>query len=92
MPYYRTPTQTQNTQTTTSFRWLATNVFGPKCGTCHNWTNYNSVMQQVQAGDPQNSMLYYMVASGQMPKQGTKLSQAHIQAIWTWIQQGARNN
>jgi hypothetical protein len=44
---------------------------------------------RVVPGHPETSKLYELVASGEMPKDGMKLSADTIQAIHDWIAQGA---
>jgi hypothetical protein len=73
---------------------------------CHNASNpsgntdlssYNSIVNNpshadlVAAGHPENSHLYEMTESGQMPPTGA-LSAAEVDAIKTWIANGAQNN
>ena len=43
-------------------------------------------------GDAANSLLVEMVASGEMPKRGPKLTPPQVQLIIEWINQGALNN
>ena len=83
------PTSTGSIYT---FKNVSKYILGPRCGSCHQFTNYSQVMRFVRAGDPENSALYYEVASGRMPKQGSALSDKYIHAIGMWIHEGARNN
>lgn len=43
-------------------------------------------------GNPEESHLFQMVQSGQMPQGGPKLNDAEIAAIRAWIQNGAKND
>ncbi len=76
-----------------NYIWLKENVF-TQCVYCHtssgrvNLALYDEVMTVVERGDPLNSRLYQMVASGRMPK-GGRLSDEHIAKIYYWIERGA---
>lgn len=79
---------------------LASQIFGPRCVTCHAGRNYKlnsytEIMRIVTAGNSANSLLYQVVTvganGGRMP-QGGGLSSAQIKAIQDWINAGAMNN
>ena len=78
------------------YSWLRENVF-PLCNYCHpqkraNFLSYNGVMQVVVPGNPEASLLYQKVASGQMPPGALHLSEQKIQAIYDWIRLGAKKD
>lgn len=80
-----------------SYTWLKKHVFR-RCVYCHAerpdlpyFFSYKSTLGVVSPGDPLNSRLYEMVASGKMPK-GARLAQEKINAIYWWIKQGAQDN
>jgi len=78
--------------TPATFQSIEALTIGPKCLQCHqSLSTYAGVMQEVKAGDASQSSLYQQVSSGSMPKQSTKLSDAEIAAIYSWIQNGAQN-
>ncbi|MGE3683698.1 MAG: fibronectin type III domain-containing protein [Bdellovibrionales bacterium] len=82
-----------------SFVSLKSRIFDPRCIGCHgsgtvtetDLTSYATLMAgaSVVPGDPEASLLYQMVASGEMPQGGTKLPAADIDAIFKWILIGA---
>ncbi len=87
-----------------SYESLNANVFAPKCLTCHegagaphgvDLSSYESIVQSnlfpalVVPGDPENSSLYASVSEGRMPKGPAKLGRAEIEAIASWIRNGA---
>lgn len=86
-------TSTQSTgSSTVTYHWLVTNIFEPKCGSCHDFGTYSNVLREIIKGNPAKSSLYKMVQSGKMPQQGTRLTSNQLKAIWTWIQAGGKNN
>jgi mono/diheme cytochrome c family protein len=46
----------------------------------------------IQPGDANNSSLVKVIEQGKMPKQGTKLTEAQLELIKNWVNQGAQNN
>jgi mono/diheme cytochrome c family protein len=79
---------------------LASQIFSPRCITCHAGRNYklnsyNELLRVVTPGDAANSLLYKAITvgatGGKMP-QGGALSSAQIKAIQDWINSGAPNN
>lgn len=50
---------------------------------------YGSV---VKPGDPENSYLVEMIATGKMPKKGPDLTQAQVDLVVAWIKAGALDN
>ncbi len=87
---------------TATYSWIQKNIFAPQCLACHNGTvssstasgsnsfdTYADAVQFLIPGDPENSILYQQVSTGQMPQSGPALSAAETQAIYTWIQNGA---
>jgi fibronectin type 3 domain-containing protein len=84
-----------------TYTWLATNIFSPKCISCHSGggaplgyqlTSYAGTMSQVVAGNATGSNLYQEVLSGAMPQGGTALTADQLSAVRTWINSGAANN
>ena len=53
---------------------------------------YAGTMNYVTAGSPNSSALFTETNSGSMPKGGSKLNAAALQAIKDWITAGAKNN
>jgi len=90
-----------------TFNSLSINVFLPKCAGCHNAGNAanaggvdvttyatltDATVNVIRPGDSTNSILYSDVVTGNMPKNGTPLVQAELDAIKAWIDGGALNN
>jgi hypothetical protein len=84
-----------------TYTWLATNIFQPKCVSCHSGPgaqsgyhldSYGGATTQVAPGNSAGSGLYQMVLSGAMPQGGTPLTAAQLNAVMTWIDSGAANN
>jgi len=84
-----------------TYTWLATNIFQPKCISCHSGggapdgyqlTSYSGAITQVTPGNSTGSNLYQQVLSGAMPQGGTALTAAQLNAMETWIDSGAANN
>ncbi len=84
----------------TNFKDIKMNVLGPACMKCHsgfspkagvNVSSYFELMNSnvIVAGDPDNSRLYTVIASGKMPKNANMLSQEQIDLVRQWIQDGA---
>lgn len=74
------------------FDVLSSKIFQPKCMACHvQFAGYNELMSSgfITAKNPEASKLYQMVAGGQMPKNGTPLSEAEVKAIYDWISNGS---
>ncbi len=64
-----------------------------KCLMCHeSISSYEGLLQTVQPGNPAGSDLYKQITNGSMPQWSPKLSDAEIQAIYTWILNGAQND
>ena len=70
----------------------------PRLEASLNLTTYEGVMagsefgSVVEPGDPDGSILLEMVAVGDMPEEGDPLTPEQIEAIRTWIAEGAQNN
>lgn len=68
-------------------------VIGPKCLQCHSsLSTYAGVMQIVEPGNPGSSAFYESIRSGEMPQRSPKLSKAEVQAVQTWILNGANHD
>jgi cytochrome c len=82
-------------------------ILAVSCNDCHggkqtkaglDLTTYNSLMAGsfdgvvVLAGNSAESILVQLVADGEMPKRGPKLTSEQIQTISEWIDAGASNN
>jgi mono/diheme cytochrome c family protein len=90
-------------QTLLSFADLQSNIFQPKCVQCHSsakasggvdLSSYVSIMGKFDLISPQNpehSLVYTEVASGDMPDGGPPLSTNEVKAISDWILAGAPN-
>lgn len=78
-----------------------------RCIKCHggefpseglNLESYESLMagsqngQVIVAGDPNNSLLFEQIESGEMPKRGADLTPEQIELFQQWIDEGALNN
>jgi hypothetical protein len=77
---------------------LSTNIFEPKCLSCHatgvtNLSSLDSLMAsgKVVAGNAEASILYQQVKTGAMPSNGAPLATEELQAIYDWITSGASN-
>lgn len=78
------------------------NIITPKCIRCHSSTSasngvrldsYAAVKRYVSGSNPQNSKLYEITASGEMPpRPDTDLTAAELKALSDWIIAGAANN
>ena len=91
---------------TVTFTDVYTTILVPYCSgsSCHNpgtqggigfasqSTAYNAVKGRVTPGNGTNSSFYRTVNSGSMPRGQAKLSQANLDKIRIWIDQGALNN
>lgn len=83
-----------------SFSWILTNVFQPKCLSCHgaggsagvDLRTHTSTIKNIRSGNANSSALYTEVNSGNMPAGGSKLPADQITAIRDWINMGAPNN
>jgi uncharacterized membrane protein len=65
----------------------------PKCLECHSsLATYQGVLAIVVPYNPDASPFYQQIKSGSMPQQSVGLSTTEIDAIATWIQNGAPNN
>lgn len=82
-------------------------ILNQSCVNCHggqftreglNLTSHDLLMQGsfdgpvVIPGDAANSTLIMSVASGKMPKRGSKLTAEQIQLLTEWVNAGAPNN
>jgi len=89
MPF---PTSAQNSPV--SFSDLRQNVLVPKCSNCHgtNMGNYGYLMNRnyIVPGSAESSLLYQLVSTGEMPKNGQALRSDEVSAIYEWIQAGAK--
>jgi mono/diheme cytochrome c family protein len=91
---------------TVSFSADVLPIFGQYCQRCHgatgasagvNLSSYDSVMTGsrrtiVVPGNSGSSTLVQVIRTGRMPQGGPKLSDAEIQTIATWIDEGAPDN
>lgn len=77
-------------------------IFQNKCVGCHSSTNpvlttgsaYNSLVNgnYVNTSDPESSILYQKVSSGDHPGGNNSLSATELALILKWIEEGAENN
>lgn len=85
-----------------TFSYLKSNVFGPKCASCHYtghtrggyaFDTYTNVLKAVNKSKPESSVLYTISRSGQMPPRSSpQLSSEQVNLILEWIKKGALNN
>ena len=89
-----------------TYAWIKKYVFEVRCNNCHDGKHektkldlrsYESMMayegefmKAVEPGDPDFSLIYRSTNEGIMPPRSDKLSSETIQAISTWIAQGAK--
>jgi uncharacterized membrane protein len=70
-----------------NFTVLRDNVLKPQCMQCHSWViNEAEVLKRVVPGDPENSDLYKLVYSGQMPASAPRLTDQSLNIIKFYIQ------
>lgn len=82
-------------------------IFEQHCAECHGAddpeeglqvTTYKALMagsiygSVVKAGDPDNSYLVEMIATGKMPKKGPDLTKEQVDLVVAWIKAGAQDN
>ncbi len=82
-----------------TYVWINANVIQPKCARCHtaggqgpgDFGTYSSLMASgtVVAGSPDSSRFYTRTTSGSMPPDAEMLSNSSLDAIRTWIENGA---
>ncbi len=92
---------------TVSFTKDVLPIFQQSCVKCHGGekteeglalTTHGQVIKGssngpiLKAGDAANSLLVQQLANGKMPKRATKLPQAQIDIVATWVDTGAPNN
>lgn len=53
---------------------------------------YNGIRRLVVPGNPEQSLLYNKIYTGQMPPGNMRLKKADVQVVYDWILQGAMNN
>ncbi len=76
-----------------TYQSISTLVIAEKCLQCHSsLSTYQGLLQIVTPNNASESSLYEEVKDGGMPLQSPKLSPEEINAIYTWIQNGAQNN
>ena len=64
-----------------------------KCVVCHSsLATYSGVLAIATPGNPAQSQLYKVIHEGSMPQWSPKLSDAELNAIYTWILNGAAND
>lgn len=78
------------------FETLNEKILKPKCTDCHDGTrgqinlnDYDSTMRQVTPESPDESRLYNVLVSGDMPKNRSPLSSVEIDFVKKWILAGA---
>jgi len=76
-----------------TYQSIQTLTIRQKCLQCHSsLSTYEGVLQNVTPGNPSTSLLFRQISSGNMPQWSPKLSDAEIQAVSAWIQNGAPND
>jgi len=96
------PTSTpSSTPLAATFTSINANILTPYCIGCHgsknpasgvSYSSFTATLKTVTAGSPSQSKLYSVCNNGSMPQGGPKLTTAELQAISTWITNGAMNN
>lgn len=86
-----------------TFSSIRSQILTRSCQSCHSaetaaslgegnvLVTYSDVLNYVTSGNPNISLFYTQLNSGSMPKTG-KLPQQNIDAVKTWIENGAQNN
>lgn len=76
---------------------IQTNILNEKCLRCHssgtyNFSSYTSLMQSgvTIVNSPETSLLYTSTANHRMPRSGSPLNSQQLDAIYTWIKNGAK--
>lgn len=80
------------------FARIQKEILAPKCSGCHgagkriDLSNYATVMSGgwVVPFEPEKSVFYLCVHSGEMPKKNPQLSAAEVELIEQWIRAGAK--
>lgn len=85
-----------------NYKSILANILTPKCIHCHSGSNakdgirldtYTSVKQYISGKNPQNSKLYEVSASGEMPpRPDSDLTSEELKALSDWIISGSPNN
>jgi cytochrome c len=98
------PSEIVDAQNLTLFENLQQGLFQPSCVRCHSGPNakggidlasYDSILSNsrplVVPGSSSESLLYAVVAEGEMPPRGPRIEPAVTDLLKQWIDQGARN-
>ena len=75
-----------------TYTWINKNIIQPKCASCHDFSTYESLIEDVLPGRADQSPLYTETKNGSMPMGGEPLTEDELDAIQQWIQDGAPNN
>nr|BFD59090.1 hypothetical protein CKG001_11970 [Bdellovibrio sp. CKG001] len=85
-----------------TFKYISTEILGPKCAGCHRQGNakggyafdtYTSVKKAVSLTKPTNSPVYREARDGSMPpRPRPQLSSAELNLLLDWIEAGALKN
>ncbi len=95
-----TPGSLEPPTQTVTYQQVHQQIFQPKCISCHssghpNLSAYSAFAldgEHIVPGNPEQSEIYEMVENGQMPRNGPPLTQAELDLVYRWIEQGAQNN
>ncbi|MGZ3789658.1 MAG: hypothetical protein ACXVLQ_14105 [Bacteriovorax sp.] len=69
-----------------SYSVVRDNVLNPQCAKCHTWVNSEAeVIKRIVPGDPNNSELYKIVLSGQMPQSSPRLTDQSLNLVKQYI-------
>lgn len=69
-----------------TFDLLKQQVMEPHCLRCHSWvTNEEKVKRYIEAGEPENSELYQLINSGEMPKDSAELPKKLKMLVFDYI-------
>jgi hypothetical protein len=69
-----------------NFSVLKDNVLKPQCMQCHSWASSETeVLKRIVPGDPDNSELYNLVKTGQMPASSPRLTDQSLNLVKLYI-------
>lgn len=84
-----------------TYQQVAAQILQPKCYSCHtgeetpnlsSWAAFAQDTRYIIPGNPGQSDLYLQASSGNMPKDGSALSQSELKLLSDWISAGAQND
>jgi uncharacterized membrane protein len=80
-----------------TFTNIRNRILIPRCANCHSGVVSHKVLlatekMAIVPGNSAESTLYQKIESGEMPKYGQKLTDEEMEAIKSWIDNGAKND